>query len=219
MSLQTGTEMIALALLINKATGLYGLLAILTGFALDAVQLSMYLYSVVVLVALAFLLPHVRRQTPLPNLALAWLYVFDTALNAAYTVLFAVEWFAASGAGGNPEGDAVELATDTGASMVLIAALTLVRGYLMLVVMSFARQVMRSYAAGLQGDGEGKGRAVRPFAVGSPEGEGWRGKLGRAMVYVGEEYWVGARDEDEERAAGDNLARVPLAAAVDEEDV
>lgn len=215
MSLQTGTEMITLALLINKVTGLYGLLAILTGFALDAVQLSMYLYSVAVLVALAFLLPYVRRQTPLPNLALAWLYLLDTALNAAYTVFFAVAWFA--GSGGNPTGDAAELARDTSASMVLIVAFTLVRGYLMLVVMSFARQVMRRYVAGLYVDGEDKGRAARPFAVGSPEGEGCRGNLGRALVYVGEEYWIGARDDDEEWAAGDSAARVPLAAAVDED--
>ena len=54
MSLQTGTEMISIALLINKVTGVYGLLAILTGYALDGVQLSMYIYSVAVLGALAF---------------------------------------------------------------------------------------------------------------------------------------------------------------------
>lgn len=211
MSLQTGTEMISLALLINKVTGLYGLLAILTGYALDAVQLSMYIYSVGVLVALAFLLPHVRRQTPLPNLSLAWLYIVDTALNASYTAFFAVEWYIASE--GNPAGDAVEQATDTAASMALIVALTLFRVYLMLVAMSFTRQVMRRYVAGLASD---KGAAPRPFAAGTPEGEGWRGKLGRAMVYMGEQYWVGGK-EDEEWAFGAE-ARVPLAGAVDQDD-
>lgn len=203
MSLQTGTEMISIALLINKVTGLYGLLAILTGFSLDAVQLSMYLYSVAVLVALAFLIPHIRRQSPLQNLSLAWLYIVDTAANAAYTVTFAVQWYLKSG--GNPEGDAAEQATDTAASMVLIAAFTLFRVYLMLVIMSFTRQVLQRHMAGLAGD---KGAVVLPFTAGSPDSEGWKGKLGRAMLFVGQDYWVGVR-EDEEWAPGQ---RVPLVA-------
>lgn len=222
MSLQTATEMISIALLINKVTGLYGLLAILTGYTLDAVQLSMYLYSVVVLAALAFLLPHVRRQAPLPNLLLAWLYVVDTAANAAYTVFFAAGWYLAAAEGGNPAGgDAAGQATDTAASVVLVAAFTLVRVYLMFVVMSFARQVLTRYAAGLAAGGHGgignKTAAVQPFARGTPEGEGWRGKLGRAMICVGRDYWVGGNKEDEEWASADPT-RVPLAGAVDGDD-
>lgn len=212
MSLQTATEMISLALLINKVTGLYGLLAILTGYALDAIQLSMYIYSVVILVALAFLLPHIRRQTPFQNMLLAWLYIFDTAINAAYTAFFAVEWYIASE--GNPAGDAAEQATDTAASIVLVAAFTLIRVYLMFVVMSFTRQVMRRYVAGLAGgDKATSSTNLKPFARSSPEGEGWKGKLGRAMVFVGQDYWIGGK-EDEEWASADP-ARVPLAGAVD----
>ncbi|KAJ4390676.1 hypothetical protein N0V93_004274 [Gnomoniopsis smithogilvyi] len=205
MSLQTGAEIITVALLINKATGLYGLLAILTGYTLDAVQLSMYIYSVAVLVTLAFLLPHIRKHTPFQNLLLSWVYIIDTALNTAYTAYFALEWFMASE--GNPAGDAVEQATDTAASMVLITVFTLVRLYLMMVVMSFTRQVMLAYVASLEGD---KGMTARPFATSMSEGKGWRGNLARAMVFVGEEYWIGGRDDDG-WAAGDE-ARVPLAA-------
>lgn len=210
MSLQTGTEMISIALLINKVTGLYGLLAILTGFSLDAVQLTMYLYSVAVLGTLAFLIPHIRRQSPFQNLALAWLYIVDTAANAAYTATFAVRWYLKSG--GNPEGDAAEQTTDTAASMVLIAAFTLFRVYLMFVVMSFTRQVLQRHVAGLAGD---KGAAVLPFTPGSPGSEGWKGQLGRAMVFVGQDYWVGVR-EDEEWAPSHQ--RMPLVAdAADDE--
>lgn len=204
MSLQTGTEMISIALLINKVTGLYGLLAILTGYALNGVQLSMYIYSVAVLITLAILIPHIRKQSPFQNLSLAWLYVFDTAANAAYTAAFAAEWFLK--AGGNPDGDSAEQATDTAASIVLIVAFTLVRVYLMFVIMSFTRQVMHQYTLGLGGQ---KGEAMPPFAVDSAEGEGWKGKLGRAMVYVGQEYWIGGK-EDEEWATSQ---RVPLAAS------
>lgn len=113
---------------------------------------------------------------------------------------------------GNPAGDAVEQATDTAASMVLITVFTLVRLYLMLVVMSFTRQVILGYVASLEGD---KGRTAGPFASGTSEGEGWRGKLGRAMIFVGQEYWIGGLMDDG-WAAGDEV-RVPLAAAVDEE--
>lgn len=211
MSLQTGAEIITVALLINKATGLYGLLAILTGYALDAVQLSMYIYSVAVLATLAFLLPHIRRHSPFQNLLLSWVYIIDTAMNTAYTAYFALEWFMASE--GNPAGDAVEQATDTAASMVLITVFTLVRLYLMVVVMSFTRQVMLGYMASLAGD---KGVTAKPFAAGTAEGEGWRGKLGRAMVFVGEEYWIGEKEEVDGWAIGDE-ARVPLAATVDED--
>lgn len=203
LSLQTGTEIISIALLINKVTGLYGLLAILTGFSLDAVQVSMYLYSVAVLGALAFLIPHIRRQSPFQNLSLAWLYIVDTAANSAYTATFAVRWYLKSG--GNPEGDAAEQATDTAASMVLISAFTLIRVYLMLVIMSFTRQVLQRHMAGLAGD---KGASVLPFTPGTPDSEGWKGKLGRAMLFVGQDYWVGVR-EDEELTASQ---RVPLAA-------
>lgn len=217
MSIQTATEMISLALLINKVTGLYGLLAILTGYALDAIQLSMYIYSVVVLVTLAFLLPHIRRQSPFQNLSLAWLYIFDTAANAAYTAFFAVEWYMASDKG-NPAGDAVEQATDTAASIVLVVALTVIRVYLMFVVMSFTRQVMKRYMDGLANNSDKVGgssrSAVQPFAPGTLEGEGWKGKLGRAMVSVGREYWIGGK-EDEEWASADP-ARVPLAGAIDD---
>ncbi|CAN8102521.1 unnamed protein product [Discula destructiva] len=212
MSLQTGAEVITLALLINKATGLYGLLAILTGFALNAVQLSMYIYSVAVLVTLAFLLPHVRRRTPFQNLLLSWVYMVDTMLNAAYTAYFAVEWFLASE--GNPADDAAEQATDTAASMVLIVVFTLARLYLMLVMMSWTRSVLQGYASRLAGD---KDILVKPFTVGTPEGEGCKGKMGRAMVFVGQEYWLGGIEGDEQRGVED-AARRPLAAAMDAED-
>lgn len=209
MSLQTGTEMISIALLINKVTGLYGLLAILTGYSLDAIQLSMYLYSVAVLGTLAFLIPHIRRQSPFQSLSLAWLYIVDTAVNSAYTATFAVQWYLESG--GNPEGDAAEQATDTAASMVLIVALSLFRVYLMLVVMSFTRQVLQRHIAGLSGD---KGTVVLPFTTGSPDSEGWKGKLGRAMLFVGQDYWVGVK-EDEELASGQ---RAPLVADAAEDE-
>ncbi|KAI9660232.1 MAG: hypothetical protein M1831_003539 [Alyxoria varia] len=95
MSLRTGTELISLTLLINKLTGLYGLLAPLTGFHLSPLQLSMYIYSIGALAVTTLLVPHIRRgpQSPFHILALAWLYVIDSAVNAAYTAAFGFGWF------------------------------------------------------------------------------------------------------------------------------
>lgn len=95
MSLRTGTELINLLLLINKLTGLYGLLAILTGYHLSGVQISMYLYSLAALALGVHLTPHIRRgaSSPLQNLALAWLHVVDAVVNALYTTAFGLAWF------------------------------------------------------------------------------------------------------------------------------
>jgi hypothetical protein len=90
MSLQTGATLITLSLLLNKVSGLYGLLVLVTGFHLSPFQLSMYIYSLVAFVLTAFLAPHIQKQSPLQCLALAWFYLIDSVINAAYTVFFAV---------------------------------------------------------------------------------------------------------------------------------
>jgi len=242
MSLQTGTELVSFALLINKITGVYGLLAILTGYSISALQLSMYLYSVLCVVALAFLLPHVRRQTPFQNLALAWLYILDTAVNTAYTTSFAVAWYMAgfhdpkgtagadaappqptatglairddaaaaaaagnvttSTGGGEDDGRAAQ-ARETAVSMVLIVALTLVRVYFAAVVAAHARAVILRFVEGRPSSrdvddvGRKGSRAANPFARGTAEGEGLKGRLGRSLIAVGAGYWLGVRPDEE----------------------
>ena len=93
MSLRTGTELSTLALLLNKVSGLYGLLALLTGFHLSSLQLSMYIYSLLALAIVVILAPHIRTQSPFQCLALATFYVLDSVINAAYTAAFGITWF------------------------------------------------------------------------------------------------------------------------------
>ena len=76
MSLSTGASLITLSLLLNKVSGLYGLLALLTGYHLSPIQLSMYIYSLFALVLTALLVPHIRTQSPLHCLALKMTYGF-----------------------------------------------------------------------------------------------------------------------------------------------
>lgn len=349
-----GTEVISATLFFNKLTGAYGLLAILTGFSLNFIQLSAYLYNVAILVLLAICIPHIRRETPLPNLALAWAYTIDTLINAAYTATFALRWYLASSSAAaaaaaatsaaaalaaaanttvpaavetasstmdaltsvaasaataaasaaselseyvlrddttagtptlsNTGATAVEAtpspvptaggggwmgAHETAASLTLIVLVTVVRFYFCFVVVAHTRQALQRYgdhvaesAAAADGaldddedysggdeskyhnGGEGKserntdiddeeaglkpgsrstrGRRHRrrnrpsnllpprprttlpsgpsstnPFAEGSPAGEGWKGKLGRTLVGVGRNFWLGRQKDDD----------------------
>lgn len=116
MNLSTGASLITLSLLLNKVSGLYGILALLTGFHLSPIQLSMYIYSILALILTAYLAPHIRKQSPLPCIVLACFYVLDSVINAAYTAAFAVTWFlvlAQHTAGEAPKGPGATTIADT----------------------------------------------------------------------------------------------------------
>lgn len=212
ISLRTGTELISFALVFNKVTGVYGLLAILTGYQLSLLQLSTYIYSIVVLVLLALLIPHIRKSSPFECLALAWVYAIDTAISGAYTAIFGLEWYFASQLEQNSESRPSSLPSlvvegleglrresqvhgkvvpqETATSMVLITALTLIRIYFAFVTMAYARQVLQKYIQLMMLEGPGVDNVEGPFAADLPDGEGRRGYLGRVMVSIGRDYWM-----------------------------
>ncbi|WEW57390.1 hypothetical protein PRK78_002857 [Emydomyces testavorans] len=267
MSLQTGASLITLCLLLNKVSGLYGLLAILTGFHLSPFQLSMYIYSIVALVLTAFLAPHIRKQTPVYCLALAWFYLLDSVVNAAYTAAFAVTWFLVisqhhhsvptSGPGSSTIGDtagftnpkfnvsSVQVAPGNGIvasaepasapagaihglggkpslgngvlqpesfeSIGVICTLWTIRVYFIFVMMAFARQCLRQYTFSPKSSLPRHNSVAdsrhsttvsnvefeaNPFSPRSPDGQGWKGKLGRVMISVGRSYWLEGDDND-----------------------
>ncbi|GAB0133415.1 hypothetical protein EsDP_00001826 [Epichloe bromicola] len=211
VGLQTGTELISLALVFNKVTGVYGLLAILTGYQLSLLQLSTYVYSIGVLGLLVYLIPHIRRQSLFECLALAWLYFLDTTINGAYTAAFGLDWyFASTSAGGeakamylpNVVSEGFEglrrqsaihgkvVPQETATSMILIVGLTLIRVYFTFIVMAFARQVLQKYMQLMILEGPGVDEREGPFALDLPDGDGRKGRLGRFMVSFGRGYWM-----------------------------
>lgn len=263
MSLRTGTELSTLSLLLNKVSGLYGLLALLTGLHLSSLQLSMYIYSLFALLITVLLAPHIRTQSPFHCLAFATFYIFDSIINAAYTAAFGITWFLvisqhhsdangdkAPGAGGEMIGDTagftnpefnvsrvdVAVGPDQGipgekkeavtsgllgspattaaspslghgvlqpesiSSIVAICALWAIRIYFVLIVMNYARLVLRKYVASNSRTGtSGKplGLIEDPFAIHMPEGKGLKGRLGRAMISMGRGYWLGSEEGDD----------------------
>ncbi|KAF3482200.1 uncharacterized protein GIQ15_04959 [Arthroderma uncinatum] len=262
MSLQTGATLITLSMLLNKLIGLYGLLSILTGFSLSPVQLSMYIYSMLALGLTIFLTPYIKKQAPLQCLALAWFYLIDSVVNAAYTAGFAVTWFqmisepsAASDSPGSStmagsagftgrqqrryqvspdtmgfdaEGVAVShgvggrrtsaledgmLQPESLPSLAIICVLWTVRLYFVLIMMAFARQCLKLHSFHRRNQPvESRHGSIshsrntstvsnidfepNPFTPDSPDGQGWKGKLGRAMVSVGRGYWFDKNEDD-----------------------
>jgi len=93
MSLRTGTTLILFIHLVNKVTGVFGILALLTGYPVSPLQLSMYLYSLAALGVTLYLSSHIRAQSAWHCVAFAQLYAIDTIINAAYTTFFGVAWF------------------------------------------------------------------------------------------------------------------------------
>ncbi|KAI9781632.1 MAG: hypothetical protein M1839_005849 [Geoglossum umbratile] len=265
LSLRTGSELIILALLFNKISGFYGFLAILAGLQVSPLQLSMYIYSLFALVLAGYLTPHLRKQSPVHVLGLAWFYVLDSVVNAVYTTAFAFNWFlvisqhkhAASGisksartmsdtagfahpkynvskvdvattpGGGIVHGqEAVAVGHGTGpgfglsilepesmTSILIILALWALRVYFILVIMSYARSVLRQHvystSTGIyrrtnRDNLDETDRGVmneNPFAADKEEGKGWKGRIGRAMIALGRSYWLGV-DEDDGWARG-----------------
>lgn len=93
MSLKTGAELICIFTLFNKASGIYGVLSLLTGAPISGWQLSMYIYSILAAVAFATSLRYIQSSSPLESLLFAWFFMVDTVINFAYTALFATSWF------------------------------------------------------------------------------------------------------------------------------
>lgn len=92
---------------------------------------------------------------------------------------------------------------ETVPSIVVVVFLTLIRVYFIIITMAYARQVVRQHMytssatkLHLHTDGAADSNADNPFPESTPEGQGWKGKLGRAMVKVGEGYWLGGQADD-----------------------
>jgi inositol phosphorylceramide synthase regulatory subunit len=254
MSLRTGTSLILLTHFINKVTAVYGILAIFTSFPLSPVQLSMYIYSVPVLLLTIYLAGPIRTQSPWHCLAFSYLYVLDSIVNAVYTAVFAVAWYmvlATDGGGSKkvpggammdhasgftdpvhnvsqveivakpkdgiaPAQEAIAVGTGSAASaslasavlnsssmmsIFIIVTLWVLRMYAIAVVMAYARQVLRHHIQvsslsnfDLYSGSKRDDLADDPFSESKPQGEGLKGRIGRLMVKIGRNYWLGRDD-------------------------
>ncbi|QRW17007.1 inositol phosphorylceramide synthase subunit Kei1 [Rhizoctonia solani] len=86
-----GVTMILLFALINKVAGVYGLVSLFFGGS--AAQISMYVYSSLAIVALAWGLKAVTDEDPKRTFYFAHIFVADHLLGTIWTVFFAVLWW------------------------------------------------------------------------------------------------------------------------------
>jgi hypothetical protein len=93
LDLKTGVTVALLFALLNKVAGVYGLIAVLTGAGGSFAQLSLYMYSVLALVALAWGLRAVKAEDPKHTFYFAHLFFADHILSTIWTVFFAVVWW------------------------------------------------------------------------------------------------------------------------------
>lgn len=105
--------------------------------------------------------------------------------------------------GANSIGGAV-LQSDSMTSIALLALFSLIRVYFCVIVMSYARSLLRQYVASTSSSSTGYSEstsdptmAENPFRAGREEGAGWQGKLGRVMLrFPSKRYWLGREEAD-----------------------
>ncbi|OLL22654.1 Inositol phoshorylceramide synthase regulatory subunit kei1 [Neolecta irregularis DAH-3] len=93
IDLSTGVYIITLFTIVNKLCGFYGLLAFISGASISTWQLSMYFYSITALVFFCTSLEYISAEDPFRIILFAYGFLFDSVLNAFYTLLFTGSWF------------------------------------------------------------------------------------------------------------------------------
>lgn len=149
--LYIGVEVILGIAILNKASGIYGLLSLLTGHPLS---FSQWLYNILSLLAIPVYilgLMNISRQPQVVRkMALtAVVYIADSIIGLFYTVLFAFAWFSGDAqlAPPLPQSKAsIQLASPERESFfttLTIVVLLALRVYTTLVIISFSRQLLR----------------------------------------------------------------------------
>lgn len=88
------------------------------------------------------------------------------------------------------------------ASLTVIGLLWIIRTYFCILIMSYARGILRQYVASTSTDyshADDPTMAENPFRAGRAEGAGWKGKLGRFMLrFPTKRYWLGKDEAEDE---------------------
>ncbi|KAF8637588.1 hypothetical protein AX17_002657 [Amanita inopinata Kibby_2008] len=93
LDIKTGATIGLLFALLNKVAGVYGLIAVITGAGGSFAQLSLYIYSVLALLALTWGLRTVKDEDARQSLYFAHFFFADHIFSTTWTVFFAVDWW------------------------------------------------------------------------------------------------------------------------------
>ena len=109
----------------------------------------------------------------------------------------------AAGADGNGSLQQAILSTESLNSIGIIIALWTIRAYFCIIMLGWARMVIRQHIASAGSKttsystaSANSDFAENPFDSSKSEGQGYRGRLGRFLISIGRTYWLG-KDEDD----------------------
>jgi len=91
MDIKTGTTVVLLFALFNKVAGVYGLISLFTGGTIA--QVSMYIYSVLMLVLFLWGLRAVAAENPKDVFYFAHAFVVDHLLSTFWLAYFSLNWW------------------------------------------------------------------------------------------------------------------------------
>ncbi|KAK9448853.1 Inositolphosphorylceramide synthase subunit Kei1-domain-containing protein [Limtongia smithiae] len=167
LPLAAGAELITVFGVVNKASGIYGLLSIFTGKSISAAQWVLNIFSIILLPFFLYALHSVRRQNALPVVAYSYVFFLDMLSNIAFTIYFSVVWFREfdkADAEVDPSHQ-IDVPAERGVSITIIVLVLLCKMYFCIAIFGFARSLVRK--AGLRADnGEGRLRALQYVLLG-----------------------------------------------------
>ncbi|EPY51426.1 inositol phoshorylceramide synthase regulatory subunit Kei1 [Schizosaccharomyces cryophilus OY26] len=152
-SLRVGCEVIVWFAIINKLSGLYGIVSLFQSSAVSAWQIFMYMTSIFTLVLFSWLAVYIPRDSVPHALILFYSYAIDFILNMVFTVLFALSWFAkmltsTQSAQGVPDSQqptslwAVFFEAESIPSLLLLTFFTSLKLYFTLITLSYSNKLI-----------------------------------------------------------------------------
>ncbi|RMZ84762.1 hypothetical protein DV737_g1033, partial [Chaetothyriales sp. CBS 132003] len=213
MSLSTGAQLITLSLLSPLQC-----LALAWFYVLDSIINAVY----TLLFAVSWFLVLTERTSPGADAAVAASDLVNAehkvgsaqitgapANNAVVTSVPATATaalVAAAGGGGSGQASRLQeavLGTESINSIGIIIALWTVRLYFCIIMLGWARMIIRQHIASSGSTttsyttaSTSPDLAENPFDRSKPEGQGWPGRAGRILISIGRSYWLG-KDEDD----------------------
>lgn len=94
LPINLGADIIICAGLLNKASGIYGLLSLLTGHPISVMSWILHITSVVSLPLYIHAYISAKNRNALYMLLFAYIYLLDTGIDIGFTIVFCVKWFA-----------------------------------------------------------------------------------------------------------------------------
>ncbi len=123
--------------IINKLSGIYGLIALLDGGSISALQSSMYLYSTSIAVPLILLHQPLVRAELLPSLIYAHIYTLDAVVGFVYSLLFTL-------ASDVLTQESLRSSNEAGLSLALLSAIWVTKAYSCYAVLKYVQKISKA---------------------------------------------------------------------------